>query len=147
MVFYVPPQQCLLICVYLVYGGLCFASDSTVDSTPSTAYSQCAAFSAINTNYAGQNYVTCEIVICPGQTMTSSLCNIFSGSPYIRLFQDSTEVAMSGDYCAQLSYTPPALTLCTTFSLRQGCYSFTSCTGTTEVTIVGPDAQLGGGCS
>jgi N-acetylneuraminic acid mutarotase len=102
------------------------------------SYSQCAPYTATYTDDARQDYVTCEIVICPGQTMTSSLCDIYRKDTYIRLFQNSTEVAMSDNNCgpasaSKLSYKPPALTQCTTFSLRQGCYGYTYCSGTTQV--------------
>ena len=129
---------------------------SAVPSSPTlapTGYQLCAPYSATNTNYDTQNYASCYIYACPGATITASGCAstyagaVCSGDQYLTLVSGSgVSLAVNDDYCgycAQLSYMIPSTAGCQAYTLREGCYSSGSCTGTIRIlggTVLVPTA-------
>ena len=85
------------------------------------------------------SFATCTVYLCGGYTVTMSVCangGSFTGDTYFT-FVDSvgTVLVTNDDSCglgSQILYTVPAGTACATFTLREGCYSGSACTGTRE---------------
>jgi len=130
--------------------GTVYYSGSSVDSptalpsisidptvSPSrTSSGYCSAYSTSNTNNAYQNYATCSITACYGDTVRMTTCSpgSYSGDTYLRLYDPSTgsELAYNDDYggslCSQITYS--FYSSCRTYQLREGCWSSGSCSGT-----------------
>jgi hypothetical protein len=118
---------------------------STLRSSPisvaSTSDFYCDAYSAFDTNYASQNYATCNIWACGGSIITASMCEgVCSGDTYLVLV-DGLGVVVSEnddgcDLCSYLTYSISGESdACDTFTLREGCYSSNSCSGQVHVTV------------
>jgi hypothetical protein len=102
----------------------------------------CQPYSATETNQATVNYITCSFEACPGTSITASLCDSFaSGDTYLRLFNaEGNELVANDDYCglsSNLYYDFPltASSDCSTFHLRQGCYSDRACEGEVKIKL------------
>ena len=106
------------------------------------------AFSASNTDYARQNTVDQDIYGCPGIRLKMSSCPADGGSASygynnIRLYNSAgSQVAAGGwpigSYCGygayfSITFTEP----CQTYTLKQGCYDYYSCSGTVAIVIEG----------
>ena len=117
-----------------------------VPSSPTLAPTNsqlCAPYSTTNTNSGAQNYASCYVFACPGATITASGCATTyagaacSGDQYLTLASATgVSVATNDDYCglcSQLSYTVPSTSACQSYTLREGCYSSGSCTGTIRI--------------
>jgi hypothetical protein len=109
----------------------------------------CGHYSTRNSNNALKNYATCRVTMCPGETVTVSLCrsdnnNIsVSGDSYLRLTSaavngSSIEYAKSDDFCgldgldSRISYEAN-ITKCADFEIHEGCFSDGRCSGTVGV--------------
>ena len=114
-------------------------------------YVECTPFSVANTNSALQNTASCTFAACSGNTFTiSNFCN---DSPtciddsYIRLYDsNNNEVSSNDQYCgdcSQLTYTVPLLPRqCNLYTLQQGCYASTSCSGIFSVKFSTADPTI-----
>jgi len=113
---------------------------------PATLYlfgqsQQCTPFSASNTNSATLNAPTCRIYACPGNSLTLSACDTDGGScagdQNFRLFDASnTQIAASDDSCGSCSkivYSVPSTVACQVYTLNEGCYGNSACSGTVSV--------------
>ena len=97
---------------------------------------KCASYSAVNTNYANSNTVTCSFIVPAGVSImiadcASTGCTAGTSDQYIRLYDGSNQVAYSDDYCGYCSkilYTNTG-SIDKTYTLQQGCYGNTACTG------------------
>lgn len=103
---------------------------------PGSASWSCAPYSATNTDSAKQNFVTCSITACAGDTIVADTCSSVTDT-YLRLFDGAAEVASDDDACAfargsKIIYNVPAGGACRTFSLHQGCFSSGSCSATSS---------------
>ncbi len=94
------------------------------------------SYSATNTNSAQQNTVNQTVTLAAGKTITLGTCGLtgatFTGDTYLRFFGPAgTSVATNDDACgglgSQITYTA---TTAGTYTIRGGCYSSGSCTGT-----------------
>eukprot|EP01034_Spumella_vulgaris_P022773 gene22773-28935_t len=96
----------------------------------------CPAYSAVNTNYATQNYPYCSFTACGGSTLVLSSCGACSGDQYLALYSNTYLVA-SDDYCdtcSQITYKVPGnSSACITYTVREGCSSNEACSGTVSV--------------
>ncbi len=99
---------------------------------PANSYS----YSATNTNNAQQNTVNQVVALTAGQKITLGTCGItgaaFTGDTWLRLSGPTgTEVASNDDACggagSQLTFTASTAG---NYTIRGGCYSSGSCTGT-----------------
>ena len=101
----------------------------------------CPAYSASYTSSVTNNYVTCPIYACPGNTLTASVCNSCSGDTYLRLYTAAGAQLMSNDdscgLCSRISMTITAshISQCQYLELRQGCYTTLSCSGQSFVSV------------
>lgn len=101
----------------------------------------CSSYSISGTsNSASNTYSSCNFTTCGG-----NLIEIYTGvlSPYtptcatdtyIRLFNSTNnEVAYNDDYsssgCSFISYSPPSDSACQLYTLHEGCYSNSICSG------------------
>lgn len=115
-----------------------------------TILSQCAMFTASNTNYAIINYQTCSFYVCPGTSVTISTCDNSAshnyscvGDTYIRLFNSTGSLVTYNDdmngicgSCSGFSYkfNQP----CQYYSLHEGCYGSNTCSGTAHISSTVP---------
>ena len=101
----------------------------------------CQAYSATNTNQNTQNYGTCQFTACPGQQFNVNGCDATCvGDQYLTLYDAfGNQVATNDDgggscgVCSMFAYTPPSSAACQTYTLREGCWSSSSCGGTIRV--------------
>jgi hypothetical protein len=104
-------------------------SISLAPGTPTyapTSSGYCPAYSATNTNYAYQNYATCSITACYGDTVYMTTCSpgSYSGYNYLTLYDPSTGSQLTsasayGYSCVSIFYT--FYSSCRTYELREGC--------------------------
>jgi len=135
---------------YLSYTGRPSPSVAPTTRSPSGApstlfYTECEMFTASNTNSALINYQTCFFYACPGTSATINTCDNSAsrsyscvGDTYLRLFDATGSFLTSNDdmggvcgACSSLSYTfgQP----CQYYSLREGCFGSSSCSGTVHI--------------
>jgi hypothetical protein len=108
----------------------------------------CAPYSRSNTASATTNYATCNVTLSAGQQITLGTCGVTgsagTGDTYLRLFRGGTQVAANDDACgglrSRITYTAASAG---TYTIREGCYAATSCTGTVAWRTSGG----GGGCA
>lgn len=108
---------------------------------PTFTFIQCAPFSVTNTNSAQRNTASCTFTACSGHVSTISNCaggSTCINDTFTRLFNSSNNlVSFNDDFCArcsQLTYIVPLLPgQCGIYTLKQGCYSSISCSGTFSV--------------
>jgi hypothetical protein len=97
-------------------------------------------FSATNTNSAQQNTVNQTVALTAGQTIQLGTCTVpgssGTGDTFLRLFNPSgVEVASNDDSCGTLSFASHAATVSGNFTIRAGCFSTGSCSGTVAFTV------------
>lgn len=98
-------------------------------------------YSASNTNNAQQNTTNRTVTLTAGQTITVATCGLtgttFSGDTYLRLNNSAgTTVAFNDDSCSgRGSNFSWRVTTSGTYTIRAGCYSSGSCSGTVGYTI------------
>ena len=136
----------LLICnvFYLSFTGRPSRSPSV--AAPSTLfYTECEMYTASNTNSALINYQTCFFYACPGTSATINTCDNSAsrsyscvGDTYLRLFDATGSFLTSNDdmggvcgLCSSFSYTFEQP--CQYYSLHEGCYGSSSCSGTVHI--------------
>jgi hypothetical protein len=106
---------------------------------PPTDITLCPSYSVSNTNYAEQNYASCEVYACPGSTIVISGCGpgACSGDQYLSLYDSSNYQVASNDdncgLCSEITYITSQP--CQTYSIHEGCYGSNSCGGTLSVII------------
>ena len=113
---------------------------------PSTLfYTACEMYTASNTNSALINYQTCFFYACPGTSATINTCDnsvsrsySCEGDTYLRLFDATGSFLTSNDdmggvcgLCSSFSYTFEQP--CQYYSLHEGCYGSSSCSGTVHI--------------
>ena len=118
-------------------------------------YKYCHSYSTTNTNNAQSNYYTCTFYACPQSTITIAGCYYVNNLPvgatgdqYLRLYDESgNQVSYNDDgspsscgYSSYIVYTVPSTANCQTYSVQEGCYGSTTCSGT--VVIFDLDANL-----
>lgn len=64
------------------------------------------------------------------------LGGVYTADPYLRLFANGTQLAANDDSCGFGSLLTYTITQCGTYSVHQGCFANTACTGTTIVSGV-----------
>eukprot|EP01033_Poteriospumella_lacustris_P004517 gene4517-3226_t len=102
----------------------------------------CTEYSADNTASTTAAYCTCDIYLCPGDSVTISGCSACNfDSQYIRLYNgNNVQVAYNDGTgsscapCAEINYVPP-ITYCQYYTLREGCTGNNQCNGEMEVTV------------
>ena len=112
----------------------------------------CAPYSASYTYYAQQNYATCSVEVCGGETVVASGCSSqggsCSGNQYLRLLAPAGGALVGNDgfcgSCALISYSVPSGAACQNYTIAQGCNYYYSCGGTTAVQIVSAAAAAQG---
>ena len=122
----------------------CFVAGSSV----------CAPYSASYTYYAQQNYASCSVRVCGGETVVASGCSSqggsCSGNQYLRLQAPGSGWWLAaGGYgycgsCAQTSYSVPSGSACQNYTIAQGCEYIYSCSGRTAVKILSVAAAAQG---
>ena len=119
----------------------------------------CPAFSVTGTREARDNFAECQIYACPGQSFTVGNCINNSpnaqglqcqGDQFLRLFAlgypiGKQEVASNDDFCgacSQITYTVPLSDKCMVYSIREGCFGLTACSGVMQISgdIIGTNA-------
>ncbi|MCP3059029.1 serine protease [Myxococcus sp. K38C18041901] len=108
----------------------------TTQPPPSTTFT----FTATNTNNAQQNTTNRTVTLAAGQTIRVGTCSVTgasgTGDTYLRLANAAgTSVASNDDSCGTLSFFSYTATAAGTFTIRAGCYSSNSCSGTVAYTI------------
>jgi len=110
-------------------------------STGSNVIKVCAPYTATATNSAQVNYVDCTFSANGGIVIQISdcdaiRCGVTTNDQYIRLLNSAgTLVTFNDDSCQRcslLTYTVPPGAM-QTFTLRQGCFSTSTCSGTFKV--------------
>ena len=108
------------------------------------SYNQCPMFTASNTNSALINYQTCIFFACPGTSATINTCDSSRsyscvGDTYLRLYDGAGFSVISNDdmggvcgLCSSFFYT--FTQPCQYYTLHEGCYSSSSCSGTVHIT-------------
>ena len=126
------PQSLLLLTVLLVgYPG-----NNALQSVLHT----CPAYTAVNTDNANQNTVTCTFNACAGLTLTITTLSPgpCDGDTILKLYDgEGSQLAFNDDIggpCSQIVY-PTVGTGCQSYELRQGCSSSATCSGTVVVTV------------
>ncbi len=104
----------------------------------------CTSYTATQTANATQNYAICKIVACPGFTVRATMCEgetlqlaTCTGNTFLQVY-DSTDtqmIASNDDFCGRCSAVSfRALSkACQKYTIRQGCFGSTSCSGTVAV--------------
>jgi len=99
---------------------------------------KCDSFSCSNTAYATQNCISCQFTVCNSSTFTISLCDSYNGDTYIILENSlGSELSYNDDYCnygSSLTYSTET-TRCSTYILKQGCFSTSSCSGQSTISV------------
>ena len=115
--------------------------------------SVCAPYSASYTYYAQQDYATCSVQVCGGETVVASGCSSqggsCSGNQYLRLQAPGSGwwLTSNGGYCgscAQTTYSVPSGSACENYTIAQGCDYIYSCSGRTAVKILSVAAAAQG---
>lgn len=116
----------------------------------------CPYYFTENTASATQNYYSCYISACPGDTLVIGSCGSVSqsatcgGDQFLRLFDGedyySNEIAFDddgcGNQCSQIIYTVPSWTICRNYFIHEGCYNNDRCGAVVEVTrLPAPSAK------
>jgi V8-like Glu-specific endopeptidase len=127
--------------------GGCFSSNTCNGTVAYTLSSNDGGgtYSYIGLNTASANQFTVDqpVVLEVGQTLRLGTCGLTgsagSGDTFLRLFgPDSQEVASSDDACggelSNVSFTVPA-GRAGAYTIRGGCFSSTTCTGTVAFTV------------
>jgi hypothetical protein len=117
------------------------STNPTISPTISPTLSiklMCPYYSTSNTNNAIMNYDTCDFYACPGTKLTISGCDSngrCQSDQYLRLFDASNnQITSNDDYCSvcsQITYTLKQP--CQIYSIHEGCYSTSSCSGTISI--------------
>eukprot|EP00597_Dinobryon_sp_UTEXLB2267_P015099 CAMPEP_0170119432 /NCGR_PEP_ID=MMETSP0020_2-20130122/14390_1 /TAXON_ID=98059 /ORGANISM="Dinobryon sp., Strain UTEXLB2267" /LENGTH=871 /DNA_ID=CAMNT_0010348797 /DNA_START=71 /DNA_END=2686 /DNA_ORIENTATION=- len=119
---------------------------TTVSPTSSGVIKVCASYTATATSSAQVNYVDCTFSVVGGIVIQISdcdanRCGVSTNDQYIRLLNSAgTLVAYNDDYCqrcSSLTYSVPS-GASQTFTLRQGCFSVSTCSGTFKVISLSP---------
>jgi hypothetical protein len=104
----------------------------------------CAPYTATQTTNATQNYVPCTIVACPGYTVRATMCEgetvqlaTCTGNSYLQVYDgtNTVKIASNDDFCGRcsgISFLATGTT-CQKYTIRQGCFGSTSCSGTVGV--------------
>lgn len=103
----------------------------------------CTEYSADNTASTTAAYCTCDIYLCPGDSVTISGCASCNFDyQYIRLYNaNNIQVAYNDGTgsscapCAEIVNYVPAITYCQYYTLREGCLNNNQCNGEMEVTV------------
>eukprot|EP01034_Spumella_vulgaris_P016497 gene16497-21072_t len=92
-------------------------------------------------------YAECSFVACGGTVLTISGCDQCTGDQYLKLYGESTFLKYDDDSCgtdygcSTISYTVAGLdTVCSTLTVREGCYNSDTCGG--SVTVFGVSALV-----
>jgi hypothetical protein len=100
---------------------------------------RCYPFNVSNTNSATTNTNDCNLFVCPGTILSFRTClsdgKTCAGDTFLRLFQGGTELANNDDgcgFCSELTYEFQGST-CDTYSLHQGCFGDSQCSGQTWI--------------
>lgn len=100
----------------------------------------CPFYSASNTNYDTQGYSNCSFVACGGTSFSVSGCGC-SGDQFLMLYLGNDFLSASDDYCDHCSYLTYSVSgdssICSNFTIREGCYQYDSCSGTVIVSGLG----------
>ncbi|NVJ21282.1 MULTISPECIES: trypsin-like peptidase domain-containing protein [Myxococcus] len=108
----------------------------TTNPPPTTTF----AFTATNTANATVNTTDKTVTLAAGQTLQFGTCTLpgasGSGDTYLRLTNSAgTSVASNDDSCSLLSFVSYTAPTAGTYTMRAGCYSSNSCSGTVAYTI------------
>lgn len=95
------------------------------------------SYSANNTNSAQQNTDDRVISANVGQRVTVSICSIYTGDPYLRIYGPGNYlIGSNDDGCATKGATYSFVTTSSgSYTIRAGCYSSGSCTGQVVWTV------------
>jgi hypothetical protein len=112
----------------------------------STSSFACPAYAVTNTNSADQNYAYCSFTACGGSLLSVAGCGACTGNQYLQLYTQSSEgsamylaanddgCGISGS-CSTVTYAVPGLsTVCSLYTVHEGCYGSSTCGGTVTVT-------------
>ena len=130
------------IAIYILIGLHLLRCQKHASSVVSSNLDRCSHFSANATKSATQSAVACKIYFCFQQELHIGNCfdqTKCSGNQYIRLNNPAgQEMAFNDDSCGLCSsLVYKKLTKgCGNFTLLQGCYGDTSCSGQMEYFIV-----------
>ncbi|QSQ12457.1 serine protease [Myxococcus landrumensis] len=97
-------------------------------------------FTATNTSNATVNTTNQAVTLAAGQTIRFGTCSVDgatgTGDTYLRLTNSAgTSVASNDDSCGVLSFASFTATTAGTYTIRAGCYSNGSCSGTVAYTV------------
>jgi hypothetical protein len=94
-----------------------------------------------NSQDALQEFVPCNLYVCPGTTLTFATCHsdgkTCNGDTFLRLFdEEGIQIDFNDDRCGYCSGITHTFTQhCQTYTLHQGCYGAKeSCKGMTTIT-------------
>ena len=99
----------------------------------------CPYFSVGNTGTASYNTSNCDIEVCPGEIISATVCDAYSGDTFFSLYGPNGEALEHDDDSCGLGSTIHYFDHeyyydeCKTYSLRQGCYGDDYCSGSTTV--------------
>jgi len=104
------------------------------------------AYTASDTSSAQQKTVDEELFVCPGTTLTFSMCGAAgacNGDTYMRLLDASgSEIALNDDTCGVCSsITMKFNAPCQTYTVKQGCFGSSSCGGTVAIACEGSNCE------
>jgi len=98
------------------------------------AEAHCAPYTAAATNDATQNTVNCNFDVCPGKKIAFTTEQNCVGNTHIRLYDaagNMLSASDNGSQCSRLEYQFTGH--CQTYTLRQGCESTGTCSGTVMI--------------
>jgi V8-like Glu-specific endopeptidase len=129
--------------VYPAIRGYCAVATSTrlCSGLPPPPQVTTFTYSATNTNNAQQNTTNRSVTLTAGQTITVATCGLtgttFTGDTYLRLNNSAgTTVAFNDDSCGGTgSSFSWRVATSGTYTIRAGCYSTGSCSGTVGYSI------------
>ena len=110
--------------------------------SPTVGPQLCPPYSASDTNFATQNYATCDIYACGGVTIEASCAfpgaSCTSDGEYVTFYLVNSageEVSNEVDDDFNIVvYSVPTSSACAVYTLREGCNGDESCSGTIGVT-------------
>ena len=99
-------------------------------------------YSTSNTNFATSNSVPYTFTVCSAGDIhiadcDPNRCNYDGNDQYIRLYSSGEQVAANDDYCYYCSVIDYSIVsgTCQTYTLQQGCFGNTQCSGSFTITL------------